>query len=788
MATNEEQFKLKIAADTRDAVKAVQKLQAEVKDIGKGTKSAVDEWQKFNAEIRKSVQSVSNIKAPKVATGGGAGGQQIGDIGNAANAFAALTGELDAGSQAALKLAGDLGGAVEQIPRAASAFTGLLSSLNPVTAVLAGVAVGVGVFVASIIASQEELNKSISAAINANADIERKIAEGLTVDQATTEIERLTSARQAELDIIAKEKESREQAANAAASQFGILSGAVLGFVNATSSAEQTSADVQQQATDAAAKYQAEIDRLTKAVESGELATNEAVVAEQALAAERERTASATADAIRLVSSALASGLDSAGLAQKVNETTAALEAEEEVRRRLTATGQENTAAFEASLQRTESLTLTLTELESATTVSAAAANTAAKEQAELAKEQLNAASSAKQAADAQALFAEKALEGIAKAKAESDKATAAREAAEQAHQDKLKEIADRGAKAIAEAQADLVQKQIDAVKRIAQLQADFAHESLKAQQNYEKERLRRQRDFETARQRLEEDFLTSRFDAILEGDIAGALRAERDFKTTKKRGKQDFKTDEGDIAEDFAQEQAERAEALALEIAAIQTELAEYMASVAAKILAIQQQTAQELAIAQDAYNQKIGMDTAATQAINANAQQASNLKLSQIQQESTATSSAHQSATAGINAVNTAAQRLIATALAAQRAATGGSSVPPRASQGGQGVRPFAEGGIVKAGGNPILGLFERKRDEAVVPLQSELGRQLFGRGGMGGGSPQLHIEVNVDASGANGSPEDTGNKVVAKLKEVMPSLFAEYTRRFLKGTSQT
>jgi hypothetical protein len=764
-----------LGATAKENTREASKLDRVFTDMRKTTAAAVNEWEKLNKELRQAASQSSKVQAPGRRQGFGK--DEIGDLSTFSGAVASVTGSLDEGSSVALRFAGDLTGAIEYIPAFSAAITGMLAALNPVTAVLVGVGAGVAVFVGNMISASEQLNRQIAANIQANADIERQIAGGLNSQQARTRIEELTRAREAELQIVQREKDARDAANRAAQEGFGILGGVATAFVNATSAAEEKSAQIQAEAQQNADAFAAEIARLNTALKNGELAVNDASLGVEKffsttnesidaffanlqqrlveLQAVNETTATNTAAAIRSVQELINNGLDFEGLRAEMEKIEQQIAIEEEVRKRLAAAGLQNTVEFENSTARIEQLNIALTELQLNSTYAAVSVNEAAKAQQDAASNALNflkgIGGTITSGLQTITVGINDFAESVAKYTTE-----------QQALNERVAKINENAAKQIIAEQSRLVQAQINAAKQISQLQNEAREEELKAASQFETEMSRRRRDFRTEQKRLEEDFYRSRFEQILNGSIASVILSERDLKADKRRNRQDFRTENADAKDDFEAEQKERQAALDARIAQINTELEEQQKATDARIAEIQAAANTEINIERDKLNEKLGF----------------------IQTESAATSRAHQTAISGINSIANAAQSLFGV-LSSAASRVGGT-----ASSGTQRypVQPFAAGGIIPQGSSPIVGIFERRQSEVVIPLESEVGRQLLGRANSGNSvNINVPISVQVSGTGNNVRGRDIAGEIRAELERTLPDAFAQFTSLFLDVTAQ-
>lgn len=379
-----------------------------------------------------------------------------------------------------------------------------------------------------------------------------------------------------------------------------------------------------------------------------------------------------------------------------------------------------------------------------------------------------------RQLAEREALDAE-----FADARAELDAQFASEDAARDATdrqaalQDKLAQITQDGNARIVDLYQQLSDKTADAQKRISELQADYATDSAKAQAEFEREALRRQREFNDRRRDIEQSYEDATLEGLLSNDVGSILRAQRD----RTRGLEEVNRDESrassDASEEFAREQAERKAALDARILDIQTELAEFQKSQAAKIeierANIQTRLADEQAAFEASEALRIEQDTRAREreaAYTALEEELTRRKeaLTLAQDaERRAITEARELASLNAQLAKIDAKRdaelaaLDAVISRASSVATGTSSSSTSAyntprtfdpskygttgSQGyGFGLQPFATGGIVT---RPTAALIGEREPEAVIPLSR--------MGDMSGGGRPVTINMAGAFSGA-------------------------------------
>lgn len=213
-------------------------------------------------------------------------------------------GALNALSGGQLGPVGEVVALVEELPRLKTAIVGLPQTLASAASAIGpfGFAVGaalavIGLAVADFVSKANEQAAEIERVLDASRNVGRRIAEGLTNEEAAAEIERLTRLRQQEAEELAKQ----EAAYQSMADQLGLLTGAVQLFDSREEALTSTINDTR----DTIRGYDAEINALERAMDGGELAANNAAAAEEKLQARREEQARLTEQLAQIEQQAL---------------------------------------------------------------------------------------------------------------------------------------------------------------------------------------------------------------------------------------------------------------------------------------------------------------------------------------------------------------------------------------------------------------------------------------------------------------------------------------------------
>lgn len=227
---------------------------------------------------------------------GGAGASPAFDI---AEAFADL-GEFAPRLKVQLTAVGDAmrastsaaGGVVSGIGGVVGSFTGLGAALGTVLTVAVPLALAVGGVAIAMNQFNTEADKQaklLQATLDAQAQVTRDIASGLTTEDAQAQLALLESQRAAEQELLV----TRQAAYDAAIEQLGLLGG----LAQQIAPQEQALADAINENKSNIASYDAQIRLLNNAVNEGELAANDTAQAESELAQTRENEAQAAIQA-----------------------------------------------------------------------------------------------------------------------------------------------------------------------------------------------------------------------------------------------------------------------------------------------------------------------------------------------------------------------------------------------------------------------------------------------------------------------------------------------------------
>lgn len=155
-----------------------------------------------------------------------------------------------------------------------------------------------------------------------------------------------------------------------------------------------------------------------------------------------------------------------------------------------------------------------------------------------------------------------------------------------QDHAQKLVDIADAGNAQIADLQASIAQKQLDASQAVLDAQKELAAQSAEAASKFQRDELRRLEAFNLSKAQAERRFQQAEEQFVLNNDITGLIEARRNRNIERKEARENFDAQSKLRSEDFAQEQAQREQVTAQRIAAINAELATFTAATQARIL----------------------------------------------------------------------------------------------------------------------------------------------------------------------------------------------------------
>lgn len=190
------------------------------------------------------------------------------------------------GEGKANKLVAGLGDGIAGITGMSAGTASFAAVALPLVVVLGAAAVALDQFKKGMEAQRIQ----VAAAADALVDTNRAIAEGLTSDEAEAEIERLQALRAAEAQSVSDLEAAYEGIQEGLNDRLGGIVGEVVGAgVRAFDSREQQIVDTIRESQSTITSYDAEIRRLTEALETGELSANDTVQAEEELAEAREQ-------------------------------------------------------------------------------------------------------------------------------------------------------------------------------------------------------------------------------------------------------------------------------------------------------------------------------------------------------------------------------------------------------------------------------------------------------------------------------------------------------------------
>lgn len=589
------------ATDIFQAEDAATQLAIRLQDIGASNDEITDAARRFD-RYRKSIEgaerAIEDLNREQRRGGGRRGGDDqfdVGNVGTASSALGGLTSNFNNEVGGVFQAFGDAGDVGESLQRLPSTFANITAAINPVSAAVVALGVSSAIAVNQIVAGSKALDSAIAADLQATVDVRRNIAEGLTTADAEAEIQRLIKLREAEVVTLNEQIALREQA-NQAAERQGALGQAALALVNATSNAEQKSADIQKEALQNATDYGARIQELRQAMIDGSLAANDTAAAELELAKIREQEAGALAGGIRSAIQLVTSGAGTEELNAEIQRVTASRNAEFEVMQQLRAAGQENTAAYEQSQAALEAYNTQLGVLNSAQIQSAARTNDAAEafdnsaDASQRLSEVLN--SFAQETAERSAQAALQAADEAQNAyNQQADAAADLKKQIEQTeaqHKNNLLSITERGNDQIEALNAQLAERIASNNAAIEKVQTDFEKAELKARQQY----LRRRAEIESS---ADADALT----ALINNDATRLAEIRRQ----EAADLSSLDTDEGIRASEATAERDER-------IQALKDETAAFTAEINTRIAESQRQTQEQLQAAQAAHEERLRLD----------------------------------------------------------------------------------------------------------------------------------------------------------------------------------
>lgn len=770
----QQQFNQAVAETNTSNVKSLADEMLQVKEAINASNA---ELRAFNDEARRGVGDIGN--KVKVADEG-FGRSQVGDISTASGAIASAVGGFGGtGAQQAGQLIGDVTGAIEYLGPLKDSVVSFGQAAGPAGIVVAAAAAGIVAAVAQAVSATKAMDQAIAASIEANADVERQIADGLTSDQIKAQIEENNRARQAEVDILEREKAARERANNAA--------GPLIGLVNLLSEAEEANATAIAEAEGKIRDFDAANQRLTQSLEEGEAAAND-------YAESLEKSASNQVNAFREVQSLIAGGLDTAALNEQIAEVNRQLKVEEQVREGLAASVGRDSALYKESEEKTAALSAKLGELSNATTQTAAAANTAKEALENKAGTALlnlgdiagQVAEGVTQLANAE-LVRQSAFEKIAdfdasRAESEAKKAIAAgdalvdarikqeqkledrQEASETAaaqHAEKLISIEQQSQKAVEQLRAELAKGVDERLKAIGSTQGEIAA----LEDQYRKDQLKAEQEFAAAKLKINEEFTANALDAVAGGDFARLAELQRDRRSSVKELRTDFKAGQGEASEEFKAQKA----ALETKLADLQTELVSFQNLQAEKIKAQEATNQASIAAEEKRFQDEQQKREAAWAKADQREEQANQLReqrqvrnqlmeeeaaakslrtqIDMIAQKESAEVQSQLKVIGLVTTLDTSITGLAAKAAGLFNGAIGNTSTTLPATT--PPILGFAEGGLVT---KPTLALIgEGGKPELVMPVEPSKGLPpgLFSGGGAGGKGGGGNVTVNVEGT---------------------------------------
>lgn len=250
-------------------------------------------------DFEKSVRAQTSFESgPTGKAGGSIGGAGFGKLESSINALSGLSNGIDAGSIiGAADGILDLSQGIQELP---SAFSSILSFVNPLTAGLAGV----GIAFAILSAQTAENAEKLQARIDANRSASDLVASGATSSQIQEQIRGLERRLEAEEKLLEQNKRAYQQIED---------QGAVFStFAKIFDQSEEVLSASIGESSDKVLKYEEEIRALTEAMESAEVAANnyaqsileQSELAKQAILTEfeaNERTAEQNRERLRQI-------------------------------------------------------------------------------------------------------------------------------------------------------------------------------------------------------------------------------------------------------------------------------------------------------------------------------------------------------------------------------------------------------------------------------------------------------------------------------------------------------
>lgn len=225
--------------------------------------------------LKKYGRGLRNLPSMPI-PGTNLGTDAIGNLTRLAGAFTEITSTSKTAAVAANVLAPALG--------AQAAAT--VAAYVPIALLLGGL-VAIGVAVKALADSTSQNADRINAFAENQRDLNKRIADGLTTEDAQAELDNLTEAQQRNRETLATLQAAYDESQR----QLGVLGG----VARVVSGDEEALANQIEETNKTIKDQQAEMDALSTALANGELAANDAAEAEQRLA--QERSAAVLAEA-----------------------------------------------------------------------------------------------------------------------------------------------------------------------------------------------------------------------------------------------------------------------------------------------------------------------------------------------------------------------------------------------------------------------------------------------------------------------------------------------------------
>ena len=347
-------------------------------------------------------------------------------------------------------------------------------------ALLLGGLVAIGLAIKSLTDSTSQNAERINAFAENQRDLNKRIADGLTSDDAQDELDRLTEAQQRNRETLGTLQGAYDQSQE----QLGVLGGVARAF----SGDEEALATQINETNEEIRKQQSEIDALSGALENGALAANDAAEAEALLA--QERSAALLAEAQQAGELAQLRDRVSTMTAEQIATETEAVE-----RRRMGVEAE--LAVLQASGDASEEVAKKIAQLTG---------------QLGFLGDQANVLKNATPKADTRE--AEKAAK-------EAEKAITDAARAQQTYSDKVRDAGKRYRDAVADINTNLRDK-------VQDNQTKYQDDVLEGAIDFSNEQLQQQRDYERDLSKIKRDAAKEELDATRARDFA-ALRDARE-------------------------------------------------------------------------------------------------------------------------------------------------------------------------------------------------------------------------------------------------------------------